>query len=334
MEFIFSFLIFAVALVNGWTDAPSAIAGCVSTRSLTPRAALILAAICNFSGAVIMALIRPGVAKTLYGIADFGADRRSAMISLCAALISVILWASFASLFGLPTSESHALISGMSGAALASNRDLSAIRLDEWRSVIIGILVSTLPVMIFALLIYRLTLRVFASQDRRGTMRYFSRVQRLGAGSSAFLHGAQDSQKFIGVYMLGLSFLGRGESSESFSIPLYITLICAAAMTLGTMIGGARIIKKVGCELTDLDPLSSSAADTASSTVLGVCSFLGIPTATTHAKTCAMMGVGLCRRHSTNPKVAIELFAGWLLTFPICALLGYLFSLLAHTLIP
>ena len=181
MEFIFSFLIFAVALVNGWTDAPSAIAGCVSTRSLTPRAALILAAICNFSGAVIMALIRPGVAKTLYGIADFGADRRSAMISLCAALISVILWASFASLFGLPTSESHALISGMSGAALASNRDLSAIRLDEWRSVIIGILVSTLPVMIFALLIYRLTLRVFSSQERRGAMRYFRRVQRLSA---------------------------------------------------------------------------------------------------------------------------------------------------------
>ena len=82
MEFIFSFLIFAVALVNGWTDAPSAIAGCVSTRSLTPRAALILAAICNFSGAVIMALIRPGVAKTLYGIADFGSEPRSAMISL------------------------------------------------------------------------------------------------------------------------------------------------------------------------------------------------------------------------------------------------------------
>jgi PiT family inorganic phosphate transporter len=221
----------------------------------------------------------------------------------------------------------------MSGAALASNRDLSAIRLDEWRSVIIGILVSTLPVMIFALLIYRLTLRVFASQDRRGTMRYFSRVQRLGAGSSAFLHGAQDSQKFIGVYMLGLSFLGRGESGESFSIPIYITLICAAAMTLGTMIGGARIIKKVGCELTDLDPLSSSAADTASSAILGVCSFLGIPTATTHAKTCAMMGVGLCRKHSTDPKVAIELFLGWFLTFPICALIGYLFSLFAHALI-
>ena len=142
------------------------------------------------------------------------------------------------------------------------------------------------------------------------------------------------SSKLIGVYLLGLSFLGKHTQLNDFKIPLHVTLICAAAMTFGTMMGGSKIIKKVGCEMTHLDALSSSAADTASSAFLGVCSFLGIPTATTHAKTCAMMGVGLCRRHSTNPKVAIELFAGWLLTFPICALLGYLFSLLAHTLIP
>ncbi|MBP3369945.1 MAG: inorganic phosphate transporter [Clostridia bacterium] len=333
MEYLFSFLIFTVALVNGWTDAPSAIAGCVSTRSLSPRAALILAAVCNFSGAVIMALIRPGVAQTLYGIADFGSDPHTALIALCSALISVIVWASAASFFGLPTSESHALIAGMSGAALASNRSLEAISLDEWRSVLIGILVSTLPVMLFALLLYRLTLRVFSDQNRRGTMRYFRRVQRFSAGSSAFLHGAQDSQKFIGVYMLGLSFLGYEKNSGEFKIPLYITVVCAAAMTLGTMIGGSKIIKKVGCELTQLDPLSSSAADTASSAILGVCSFLGIPTATTHAKTCAMMGVGLCQRRSTDPKVAGELFLGWLLTFPICALLGFLLSLFANAIL-
>lgn len=333
MEYFFSALIFAVALVNGWTDAPSAIAGSVSTRSLSPRSALIMAAICNFSGAVIMALIRPGVAKTLYGIADFGDDPTRALASLCSALIAVVVWATAASFFGLPTSESHALIAGMSGAALAANRSLDAISLAEWRSVIIGILVSTLPVMLFALLLYRLTLKVFSDQNRRGTMRYFRRVQKLSAGSSAFLHGAQDSQKFIGVYMLGLSFLGRGETVDEFKIPIYITLICAAAMTAGTMIGGSKIIKKVGCELTRLDPLSSSAADTASSAILGVCSFLGIPTATTHAKTCAMMGVGICQRRSTDPKVACELFLGWFLTFPVCAMIGFLLSLIANALL-
>lgn len=326
MEIFFTLLIIGIAIVNGWTDAPSAIAGCVSTRSLSARAALALAGVCNFAGAVIMALIRPGVAKTLYGIADFGEDNALSLLSLCAALISVILWASFASMLGLPTSESHALIAGMSGAALSSNMSLDAISLAEWRSVLVGIFISTLPVLIFSFLLYRLTLRVFSSQDRRGTMRYFRRVQRLSAGSSAFLHGAQDSQKFIGVYMLGLSFLGKINAEESFHIPLYVTLTCAAAMTLGTMIGGSRIIRKVGCELTELDPLSSSAADTASSAVLGVCSFLGIPTATTHAKTCALMGVGLHRRPATNPKVAAELFIGWILTFPVCAILGFLLA--------
>lgn len=332
MGIIFTLLIIGIAIVNGWTDAPSAIAGCVSTRSLTPSAALTLAAVCNFSGAVIMALLRPGVAQTLYGIADFGDDGRAALISLCSALVAVILWASFAALLGLPTSESHALISGMSGAALSSEMSLGAIRLDEWRSVIIGIIISTLPVLLFSLVLYRVTLRVFRLQDRRGAMRYFRRVQRLSAGSSAFLHGAQDSQKFLGVYLLGISFLGKGETGE-FSIPLYASLICAGAMTLGTMLGGSRIIKKVGCQLTELDPLSSAAADTASSAVLGVCSFLGIPTATTHAKTCALMGVGLGKRRATSPKVAAELFAGWLLTFPVCALLGFLISLLSRALL-
>ena len=277
-----------------------------------------------------MAIIRPGVAKTLYGIADFGKDPRAALISLCCALISVIAWASFTCFFGIPTSESHALISGMTGAALASNASLSAIGTDEWRSVAIGLLISTLPVVIFAFIIYKITLRVFQNQDRRGTIKYFKRVQFFSAGSNAFLHGAQDSQKFIGVYLLGLAFLGKHDQSESFSIPLYVTLICATAMTLGTMLGGSRIIKKVGCEMTHLDALGSSAADTASSAILGVCSFFGIPTATTHAKTCAMMGVGLCNKSGTNPKVVTQMLLGWLLTFPVCAAIGFFLSLLAR----
>ena len=121
--------------------------------------------------------------------------------------------------------------------------------------------------------------------------------------------------------------------TSSFKIQFGIALACASAMTLGTLIGGSRIIKKVGCDMTELDPLSSSAADTASSSFLGVCSFLGLPTATTHAKTCAIMGVGLCKRKGTNPKVAGELFLAWFLTFPACALISYLLSLLANTIL-
>ena len=334
MIIFFSVLVLGVALVNGWTDAPSAIAGCVSTRALPPRAALILAAICNLSGAVVMAIVCPTVAKTLYGIADFGDDPRSAIISLSVALITVILWATLAAVRGLPTSESHALISSVCGSAIASNMSASSIRFSEWKSVLLGIAISTLPVMLFSLFIYKLSTKIFKDQDRRSTMRYFRRVQRISAGISSFLHGAQDSQKFIGVYMLGLSFLSgmSSNNTEDFSIPIWITLSCAASMTLGTLMGGSRIIKKVGCDMTELDPLSSSAADTASSSFLGVCSFLGIPTATTHAKTCAIMGIGLCKKGGTNPKIAAEVFLAWLLTFPICAIISFLLSLLANTI--
>lgn len=332
MKIFFSFLILGVALVNGWTDAPSAIAGCVSTRALSPKPALLLAAICNFAGAIIMAIICPTVAETLYKIADFGSNPRSAIISLSVALITVILWATFAAIRGLPTSESHALISSVCGSAIASNMSLSSIKVDEWKSVILGIAISTLPVMLFSLFIYKLSTRIFREQDRRSTMRYFTRVQRISAGISSFLHGAQDSQKFIGIYMLGLAFIEGNTYSDTsrFCIPLSITLACALSMTLGTLIGGSRIIKKVGCDMTELDPLSSSAADTASSSFLGVCSFLGIPTATTHAKTCAIMGIGLCKKGGTNPKIAAEIFLAWFLTFPICALISFLLSLLAN----
>ena len=333
MKIFFSLLVLGVALVNGWTDAPSAIAGCVSTRALAPRPALFLAAISNLAGAIIMAIICPTVAKTLYGIADFGDDPQSAIISLSVALITVILWATLAAIRGIPTSESHALISSVCGSALASNMSLSALQISEWNSVILGIMISTLPVMIFSLLIYKLSTKIFKEQDRRSTMRYFMRVQRVSAGISSFLHGAQDSQKFIGVYMLGLTFInGNTTNNQDFNIPIVITLACAIAMTAGTLIGGARIIKKVGCDMTELDPLSSSAADTASSSFLGVCSFLGLPTATTHAKTCAIMGIGLSKKGGTNPKIALEIFLAWFLTFPICAIISFLLSLLANTI--
>lgn len=330
MHLIFTLLVLALALVNGWTDAPGAIAGCVCTRSLSPRAALITAAVCNLAGAVIMAALRPGVAEALYGIADFGNEPKAALLSLCCALLSVIIWATVTCFIGLPTSESHALIAALTGAAVATTGSLDSADPEKWCSVLIGLLISTLPVLLFAFFIYKLTAKAFEGQDRRSTMRYFRRVQFISAGSSAFIHGAQDSQKFIGVYLLGLTFLGKHTVGERFTVPLYVTALCACAMTLGTMMGGSRIIKKVGCEMTRLDPLSSSAADTASSAFLGVCSFLGIPTATTHAKTCAMMGVGLCKRSATDPRIVGQMFLGWILTFPICATLGFFLSFIAH----
>ena len=323
---IFTILILAVVLVNGWTDAPSAVAGCISGRAFPPKTALRTAALCNFLGAVTMAVINPSVANTVFGIADFGGDANTVLRSLCSALLSVVIWSAVTARFGIPTSESHALISGITGAAIATKMSLEAINLTEWRAVLIGLFMSTIPTTLLAFMLYRLTLRVFANQNRRSVMQYFLRAQKLSACCGAFMHGAQDSQKFMGVYLLGMSALSAGGDGEITRLPIHVVLICASTMTLGTLMGGMRIIKKVGQDMTALDSAGGSAADTASSAVMAVCSFFGIPAATTQAKTCAMMGVGMSRRNGTNPKIAAELFAAWILTFPICGAIGFILS--------
>ena len=328
MMIFFTVLILLVILVNGWTDAPNAIAGCVSTRALTPTSALLLAAGCNFVGAVGMALMNVSVAKTLFGIVDFGGATEDALPALCAGLCAVILWAVIAWRFGLPTSESHGLISGITGAALAQRMSADAVNPTEWRSVLLGLLMTTVPAFLLGFLFYRVLQRLLANLPRRKVMRHFTQAQRISAASSALLHGAQDSQKFIGVYMLGLSLAYPGRGIEGDSIPLSIVLICAAVMTLGTMLGGARIIKKVGCDMTELDAAGGSASDAASTVILTLCSLLGIPASTTHSKACAIMGTGLCKKGGVDLRIAGQMLAAWALTFPICGAIGFFLSYL------
>ena len=332
MAILFTVLILLVILVNGWTDAPNAIAGCVSTRSMSPEGALCLSAVCNFLGSVGMAILSPKVAKTVFGIADFGENTQLALISLCATLAAVILWATLAWFFGLPTSETHALLSGLTGAALANSMSLSSIHAEEWFRVLLGLLASTLLPCAVGFLLYLIIRRLFSSFNRRSVLRHFTHAQQFSAATSSLMHGAQDSQKFMGVYMLGISFLGKSNREELTVLPLPIVLLCAGVMTLGTFLGGSRIIKKVGCDMTHLDAVNSSVADSASSVTLALCSFWGLPASTTHTKACAMMGVGLNSKKGNNPRVVAELFFAWIFTFPVCALLGFLLSRLFGTL--
>ena len=220
MIVLFTVLILLVILVNGWTDAPNAIAGCVSTRSLSPGGALILAAVCNFVGAVGMAIWNPSVAMTLFGIVNFGENSADALASLCAGLCAVVLWAIIAWRFGLPTSESHALISGITGAALAKQMSLSAINPEQWKLVLLGLFVTTVPALLLGLFLYLCLIRLVAKWERRRVMRYFSRAQCFSAAGSALLHGAQDSQKFMGIYMLGLTLYKAGSVSAETIPPL------------------------------------------------------------------------------------------------------------------
>lgn len=332
MLVLFTVLILFVIMVNGFTDAPNAIAGCVSTRSLSPRSAILLAALCNLVGAVGMAYLNPSVAHTLFGIADFGDDTRGAMIALCAGLCAVILWALLAWRFGLPTSESHALISGITGAAIARQMSFSAFQGQQWGLVFLGLFATTAPAFLLGVLFQKVLFAVLSHGRRRPVMKHFMRAQRVSAATGALLHGAQDSQKFMGVYMLGLA-LPKGSQAPPAVIPLSVVLICSLTMSLGTLLGGSRIIKKVGCELTELDAASGSASDAASSAVLTVCSFFGIPASTTHSKACAIMGTGFCKRRGVNLPIASQLLVAWILTFPACGAIGFFLSyLLTHLL--
>ena len=329
MEIFFTILVLSVILVNGWTDAPNAISTCVSTRSLSPGGALTLAAICNFCGSFGMALLNSRVAQTVFNIVDFSDAPSTALPSLCAGMCAVVIWALVAWRFGIPTSESHALISGICGAAIGGGMSFSVINLSEWLLVLLGLVISTLPAALIARTIYSIMIKILGGFERRKIIKHFMRAQRCSAASSALLHGAQDSQKFMGVFMLGFSLMKQNDIGESFDIPLSVILICAAVMTLGTLIGGGRIIKKVGIDMVDLNAAGGTAADMASSSVLFICSLFGIPVSTTHSKACAMMGVGSQERGGgADKKIISEMLLAWILTFPICAAIGFFLALL------
>jgi len=326
MFYIFSLLMLAVIMVNGWTDAPNAISSCVSTRSMSPKGAVCLAAICNFSGCIAMSLISSRVAETVFNIVDLSEYPDKVLPSLSAGMCAVVIWSALASKCGIPTSESHGLLAGISGAAFAKTLSLSVIDLGEWAVVIAGLALSTLPSFLVAKLLYSAMRSILSHFPRRVVIKHFTRAQICSAASSALLHGAQDSQKFLGVYMLGLSLLNNDLGGESFEIPIPLVCICASAMTLGTLLGGMKIIKKVGVDMVSLDADGGTAADMSSSAVLTLCSFFGIPVSTTHAKACAMMGVGSCTKKGADKKIILEIFVAWLLTFPICAAIGFLLS--------
>ena len=319
-------VVLAVIFVNGWTDAPSAIAGCISSRSMSLTGAIFLAAIFNFLGAILTSIFTSGVAQTVYYIVDFGEDSALALRAIFAGMCAVVVWAVIAFLFGIPTSESHALVSGIIGAALGGSMSIYSLNYKYIAVVLVGLVVSTLPAYYISKLTYYLVLRACRNFDRRRTMKYFRRTQRASAAVSAFMHGAQDSQKFAGVLMLGMSLYAGEGSQVVFSVPLKISGACALIMTLGTLCGGSRIIKKLGTEMVCLDAAASTAADAASSLVLGACTLLGIPVSTTHSKTSAMMGAGVYTRKGVDKGVVRQMIAAWVITFPFCILLGFIFG--------
>lgn len=300
-------LTLAVIFVNGWTDAPNAIATAVGSGALSFRRGVWLAAACNFAGAALACLCFPAVADTMGELVAF-ADPRHAVTALNAALLSIVLWSTAAWRFGLPTSESHALLAGLSGGALALGAGAAQLNAGAWLMALAGLGLS-LPAGVLAGRLFR---RLLGDRVRRPAA-----WQAGAAALTALLHGVQDGQKFLALLLLtdGLD----GEQAHS---RIALALLTAAVMALGTALGGRPIVEKVGSELAALSPAAGLAADLGAGTVLLACSALGLPTSTTHAKVSAICGAG----RETDKRIMAQMIGAWALTFPACGAMAFLLT--------
>jgi PiT family inorganic phosphate transporter len=307
-------LVLAAEFVNGWTDAPNSIATVVSTRVLTPLQALIMASVLNIVGAMSGTAVAATIGKGIIDPSDVHLG------TVAAAMVAIVLWSTLAWYYGLPTSESHALVAGLSGAALAT-AGAGALIWDGWQKVLIGLLFSTFLGFVAGL---ALTLAIYWTfrQARAGSVRrMFGRLQILSSAFMAFSHGSNDGQKFIGAFTLALVL---GGMLPRFEVSLWVILLCAVTMGVGTAIGGWRIVKTKGLKVTKLDPVHGFAAETAAASVIELASRLGIPVSTTHTISTAIMGVGSTRRLSAvRWGVGREIVIAWILTFPVCGFIAW-----------
>lgn len=320
-------LTLGVILVNGWTDAPNAIATCVATRCMPPKAAILMAAVFNFLGVFVMTMMNATVAETITKMVDFGTDPNQAIIALSAALFAIVLWATIAWIFGIPTSESHALIAGLTGSAIALHGSFAGVNGNEWIKVVYGIGISVALGFGLGWLVCKGVTAVFYRANRPKTEPFFKGAQIVGAASMAFMHGAQDGQKFMGVILLCV-YMSRGQVLPSdIQIPLWLMVVCSVVMAVGTAMGGKKIIKSVGMDMVKLEKYQGFSADIAGALSLFFCSVFSLPVSTTHAKTTSIMGVGAVKRVSAiNFGVVKEMVLTWVLTFPGCGLVGFLMT--------
>jgi PiT family inorganic phosphate transporter len=319
-------MVLAAEFVNGWNDAPNAIATVICTRVLSPFRALAMATALNLLGAVVTGT---AVASTIgKGIVDPAAI---GLPVVGAAVLSIAIWGTIATLRGLPISISHGLVAGLAGAGLVTAGP-GVLEWSGWQKVLIGLAFSTLVGFFLAWVImtalYWILRRVQPSLVRK----IFGKLQIVSAGAMAFGHGANDGQKFMGVFTLALVLEyarqhGTAAASD-FPIPMWVIFLCAGTMALGTAVGGWRVMKTMGFGLTKLEPVHGFAAETAAASAIQIATAMGVPLSTTHTINTAIMGVGASRRLSAvRWGVGGNIIAAWLLTFPICFGLGAVLAL-------
>ncbi|HEY0618794.1 MAG TPA: inorganic phosphate transporter [Kribbella sp.] len=331
MEFALVIAVIVIALAfdytNGFHDAANAIATSVSTRALTPRVALIMAAVMNFLGAFLGTEVAETVGK---GIITAPAGKHG-LVVVIAALLGAITWNLITWYFGLPSSSSHALIGGLVGAGIASGSVvLWAGILDK---VVIPMVLSPAIGFLGAFLLMLAILWIFRRTNPGKVNRGFRLAQSLSAAAMALGHGLQDAQKTMGVIFLALLTTGHAQAGQG--IPAWVKISAATAISLGTYSGGWRIMRTLGRRIIHLDPARGFASEAVAATVLYVMAIgLHAPVSTTHTITSAVMGAGATKRLSAvRWGVARGIITAWILTIPAAGLVAALCYGIAHLIL-
>lgn len=319
---LWSVVVFALAFdfINGFHDSANAIATSVLTRALSMRNAVIFAAALNFIGAILWT----GVAKTIgKGIVDPSlVSGISGQVIVLATVVAAIIWNLVTWWLGLPSSSSHALIGGLVGSGLAAGgaKVLTLHDPDGIPKVVKALIFSPLFGFFGGLVLMVIIMNIFAHQAPSKLNRHFRWMQIVSAGSMAFAHGSNDAQKSMGIITMALVVGGQLHSVE---VPMWVKIACAAAMAAGTASGGWRIIKTVGKKIMGLQPVHGFASEAAASLVVLGATHLNVPVSTTHVISSSIMGVGAAKRLSAiRWGIVGQILLAWMMTLPVCAILG------------
>lgn len=315
------FFALAFDFTNGFHDAANAIATAVSTRALSPLAAVSIAATMNLAGALISTKIAITVVTAVAN------PESVAPIVIVASLIGSILWNLLTWYLGLPTSSSHALLGGLAGGVLA----FAGVEAVKWQTLldkfIIPTLVSPVGGLIIGFLVMSAIYWIFRKANPVRTNKHFKLLQIFSASFMAFSHGSNDAQKTMGVITFGLISLGMIHGGKDIAVPFWVIISAASAISLGTFVGGWKIIKTMGMRITKLEPVNGFAAETTAATILFANAQLGFPVSTTHVITSSIMGVGAAKRFSgVRWSVARSILFAWAFTLPgaaFCAACSY-----------
>ncbi len=303
--------------INGMHDSANAIATVVSTRVLSPRTALIMAAILNFGGAFLSTAVAKTIGK---GIVDPHLVTNAIVAS---SLLAAILWNLLTWFYGIPSSSSHALIGGLIGAVVSRHGFHSLNGEGVWK-IIKALLISPFVGFAGGLALMIAIMWMFHKSPAGKVNRWFKHLQLVSASFMAFSHGSNDAQKAMGVITMALVGMGFMHGGKDFHIPMWVVFLCASAMALGTAAGGWRIIKTMGVKMIRLQPVHGFAAETAAAITILTATSMGAPVSTTHVISSAIMGVGSAKRASAvRWEIAAQMGVAWVLTIPCAALLAF-----------